>query len=138
MIRLTAIAALLLAAAPAVAQDGATQGEPPARIRSVLLKPGEKCPEATSPDEVVVCGSLENPFRIPRRLRESKFTPASNSWANRYAALDDASRGSSGIPGTCSSVGSGGFTGCSLQAIRRWAEERQAAKREAEAQAGGR
>lgn len=138
MIRPTVIAVFLLAAAPAMAQDDAAQGAPPARVRSVLLKPGEACPAPASADEVVVCGSLENPFRIPRRLRETKYTPASNSWANRYAALDDASRVSSGIPGTCSPVGSGGFTGCSLQAIRRWAEERQAAKRESEAQTAGR
>lgn len=111
------------------AQDGATS-EPPKRIRSILLNGADKCPPSTN-DEIVVCSSLEDPFRIPKNLRETRIRPQYQSWAVRAAALDEAGRRSSGLPDSCSPIGTGGQTGCTAELIRQWRAERRAAKQEA-------
>ena len=121
----------LLASAPVFAQTAADPATPPQRIRSVTLTPGQKCPPNTG-DEIVVCSTLEQPYRIPKGLRDTGPVKAANqSWVNRAAAVDQASRVAGGLPDTCSPIGSGGQTGCALQANQQWvAEER--AKRAAE------
>lgn len=131
MLRPLIIAVLLSLPTVAVAQDAPIQGQPPERIRSILLKPGETCPPAANEHEVVVCAPSETPYRIPRRFREAPYTPASNSWVNRVEAIDQVSRVNGAVPGSCSVVGSAGFSGCVQQMIQNWAAERRQAKKDA-------
>ncbi|MBX9796132.1 MAG: hypothetical protein K2Y03_04510 [Sphingomonas sp.] len=126
------IALLAMAApAPLLAQsgqvitldDGTMQGEPPQRIRSILLTPGQTCPKPEG-NEVVVCAPSESPYRIPVRLRDGPVGPASQSWATRALALDAEARRASGLPFTCSPNGTAGFTGCTNILLQNWAAGR--------------
>ena len=133
-----ALALLLIALPVAASAQGqqvpdqqAQSGQPPQRVRSIQLKPGEKCPPSTSTD-VVVCGTLSEPYRIPKALREDKPIPAQNqSWAARTETADEIGRVAGGLPDTCSPVGSGGQSGCALQANKQWVAEKAAERRAA-------
>lgn len=118
--------AVTLIAAPALAS--AQDGTPPKRIRSIELKQGEACPKAASGDEVVVCRTLENPYRIPSELRDegAAMQPTNQSWVNRAATIDQVSKVAGGLPDTCSPVGTGGQSGCALQANRAYAADKRA------------
>ena len=120
------IVAITLIAAPtlAAAQDGA----PPKRIRSFEIKKGEPCPKAVSKDEVVVCRTLEEPYRIPSSLRDegAKLQATNQSWVNRAATIDQVGRVAGGLPDTCSVVGTGGQSGCALQANQAYAADKRA------------
>jgi hypothetical protein len=147
MIRVIVAAALLASPALAVAQKipgdengpraqaaPAQTGNTPQRIRDVQLAPGQPCPKASSADEVVVCRPLEDPYRIPKALRDTGPVPAKNqSWVNRAQTVDDVSRRAGGLPDTCSPIGSGGQTGCEMQQLQQWtAEQRQKRQDDAE------
>lgn len=120
----------LLVAVPGVAAAQVEKSEPPARIRSILLEPGKKCPVAQG-DEIVVCTPLEQPYRIPKEFRDDRpIPPTSQSWVNRAATIDEVGRVAGGLPNSCSPVGTGGQTGCTLQLIQRWQAERNQQKRE--------
>ena len=134
-------------AAPAVAQETATgqtstqaraaDGRPPQRIRNVQLQQGQACPRGNS-DEIVVCDTITEPYRIPKQFRDEGPVPAQNqSWVNRTATIDQVSRVASGLPDTCSPVGTGGQSGCALQQNRVWAAEKRAQARAAESVPGG-
>jgi len=117
------VAVALLFPGAASAQE---KGAPPQRIRSVTLQKGERCPPAAG-DEVVVCSTLGDPYRIPGPLRQSGPIPArNNAWANRASVLADVSRTAGGVPNSCSPIGTAGQTGCALGAAREWAEQRRA------------
>ena len=122
MLRLALIAALVTG--PALAQDG----KPPQRIRSVEIRKGETCPKAQSSDEVVVCRTIEEPYRIPSPLRDegAAAQPNNQSWVNRAADVDRTSRVAAGLPDTCSAVGTGGQTGCFQQQARQYAADKKA------------
>ncbi len=141
MFRLTLIAALLATPALASAQtapaapvaqeqgqeQGSETGQPPQRIRSVTLGAGQKCP-ASSTGEIVVCSTLDQPYRIPKELRDDGPIAAQNqSWVNRAATADEVGRVAGGLPDTCSPVGTGGQSGCSQMRARAFAAERRAA-----------
>jgi hypothetical protein len=130
MLRVVIAAALLASPAIAAAQDTqAESGQPPQRVRSVTLSAGQKCPPSTS-TEVVVCSTLDQPYRIPKQFRDDGPIAANNqSWVNRTATMDQVSRVNGGLPNTCSVVGTGGQSGCSLVAGRQWIAERQAQQR---------
>ena len=111
----------------------AESGRPPQRIRQVNLTGAEQCPTA-APDEIVVCSRIDpnEQFRVPKELRAPLEVPAQNqSWANRAATVDQVGRVAGGLPNTCSAVGTGGQTGCSIVAARNYAAEKRQAKREA-------
>ncbi len=104
----------------------AETGKPPERIRSVTLANGQKCPEST-PTDIVVCSTIPEPYRIPKALRDSDPIPTSRqSWTNTAASLDHIGRVAGGLPDTCSPVGTGGQSGCALQANQEWAADRRA------------
>ena len=114
--------ALALVAAPS---QEAAQDAPPQRIRNVLVRPGEACPPASSPNEVVVCAPADpEQFRIPRQFREEPVIGGPNTAWNVRArqALDDNRRT---LPGSCSPVGTAGQSGCSQQQLEQWAAERR-------------
>lgn len=129
MIRLITATALLALAAPAFAQTAPANGTaqdgtaPVQRIRNVQLKAGEACPKGAA-DEIVVCGTMEEPYRIPKTLRETKPSAATQSWVNRAATIDEVGRVAGGLPNTCSSVGTGGQTGCNQRLIREYTAEK--------------
>lgn len=129
MLRSLVFAALIALPAIASAQDKAAQtdpNQPVQRIRSVTLTPGQKCPPSQNGD-IVVCSTLNEPYRIPKSLRDDKPIPAQNqSWVNRAASLDDLGRRAGGLPDTCSAVGTGGQSGCALQQNRDYAADRRA------------
>ena len=104
-----ALAALAAASAPSYAAEE--------RILTIFGK--DKCPENT----ICVRASEAERYRIPKDLRERPQTPDSVSWAARSQST--LSEGKTGI-GSCSAVGSGGWTGC-------WAEQMRKARAEAKA-----
>ena len=137
MFRTAVLAALIAVPAFASAQQAApTQaaqaesGQPPQRIRNVTLNAGQDCPKGTG-DEIVVCQTLEQPYRIPKSLRDDKPIPAQNqSWVNRAASLDQIGRVAGGLPDTCSAVGTGGQSGCAMQRAKAYSAERRASASE--------
>ena len=136
MLRIAAVPlmlALVAGATPAWAQDQqAATGQPPQRIRDITLQGAQSCPPSTA-TEVVVCHRNDEPYRIPKALRDDGPIPAaSQSWVNRAATVDQVGRVAGGLPDTCSAVGSGGQSGCALQQNQQWAAE-QRARRAADA-----
>jgi hypothetical protein len=146
MYRSFAFAALVLTAAPALAQQPdaaasetlarptdaqAETGRPPERVRSVTISGTQACPKSTA-NEVVVCSRInpDEQYRIPKAMRDTAEVPAARaSWVNRAAAMDQVSRVAGGLPDTCSPIGTGGQSGCALAANRAYAAERRAAER---------
>ena len=127
MFRLTVLAALIALPALASAQEQtAEQSQPPQRIRSVTLGAGQKCPTSTN-GEIVVCSTLDQPYRIPKELRDTAPIAAQNqSWVNRAATVYQVGRVAGGLPDTCSPVGTGGQSGCALARARAYSAERRA------------
>ena len=125
----TAFVALTLLALPigAVAQDKqAESGQPPQRIKSVTVSATEKCPESTA-EEIIVCNKIDNPYRIPKELRDSGPIPSKNqAWTTRLATDEQTSRAAAGLPDTCSPVGSGGQTGCARAIARQFKADKRA------------
>lgn len=106
MIRLLLAPALLLLAAPVMAE------KPPERISTLLVYGNDPCPRS-APDEIVVCARQpENErYRIPKQLRKQAYNEARDgSWAGTAKVLEYVSR--QGRPDSCSPVGSYGQTGC--------------------------
>jgi hypothetical protein len=136
MLRLLAAAALLASPALAAAQtrqaadSQAESGQPPQRIRSVQVQPGQACPKGSA-DEVVVCSTVnpDEQFRIPQPLRNTEPTSADKqSWVNRAETIDTVGREAAGLPNTCSPVGSGGQTGCVQKLLRESSDARRNAR----------
>lgn len=126
MFRYALVAALMLPGA-AFAQDAAQDG-PPERVRSVVLYGDQQCPKPTEEGEVVVCAQGDDsPYRIPSELRQSVERPDAVSWANHAEQIMEFNR--AGLPNSCSPIGSGGQTGCTVQMIRQWSAERAAQQR---------
>ncbi len=124
MIRPLIAAALLMSPLPALAQTAdEPAANPPQRIKSLSLRPGEPCPRSTA-DEVVVCRTIEDPYRIPKELRQVPAqTPESTAWAVRNdRVMEDNQKV---LPGSCSPIGSYGQSGCAQQAAEQWIAERR-------------
>lgn len=139
MIRVAILALAIMLPDVAVAQDagdGATatgdavHGTAPLRVRSVTLAANETCPKSTS-DEIVVCSTIEDPYRIPKQFRHLAPSAANRSWVDRAAVLDDIGRVNGATPGTCSPIGGAGQTGCTQQLLKQWAAEREQIRRDA-------
>ena len=122
MLRLALAAALI--AVPSLAEAQAASGQVPQRIRSVTITRGQACPKSTG-NEVVVCSTLDEPYRIPPALREPANPAATQSWVNRQATIDDVGRVAGGLPDTCSPVGTGGQSGCALAINKQFAAEKR-------------
>ncbi|BCA61735.1 hypothetical protein HMP09_0969 [Sphingomonas sp. HMP9] len=133
MFRTAVLAALIAFPAMAAAQE-AQVDTPPQRIRSVTLTGNQACPKSTA-GEIVVCSTLEQPYRIPKQLRDDKPIAAKNqSWVNRAATMDQVGRVAGGLPDTCSPVGTGGQSGCAMQRNQAFAAERRASASESNTQ----
>ena len=119
-IALPLLAAAAVMAAPAAAQDAAGD-----TVRMVILYGDDPAPEAQGDEIVVVARLPENDrYRIPEALRFSD-DPANMAWARRVERLDLVGR--SGTM-SCSTVGAGGFTGCTQQLLNAfYADKREGA-----------
>jgi len=101
------------AAPPPPSSSGIGTPEPGKTI-SIIVYGNDPCPPGKN-DEIVVCARQPESerYRIPKRFRDKKQDAApNNSWANKVRSTEDASRTAAGIPDTCSSVGTGGQSGC--------------------------
>ncbi len=101
------------AAPPPPSSSGIGTPEPGKTI-SIIVYGNDPCPPGKD-DEIVVCARQPESerYRIPKRFRDKKQDAAPNtSWANKVRSTEDASRTAAGIPDTCSSVGTGGQSGC--------------------------
>jgi len=81
---------------------------------SIIVYGSDACPPGKG-DEIVVCAREPESerYRIPKRFREkAQDTAPNNSWTNKVRSTEDASRTAAGLPDTCSSVGTGGQSGC--------------------------
>ena len=120
--------------------DANDHGRVPQRVRSITLEGNEACPQAQG-DEIVVCSRIspDEQFRIPKQLRNTAEPSARNqAWTNRVAVADRAGRVAAGIPDTCSPVGTGGQTGCSILWNQAFAAEKKAAEKNDSMIPGGR
>ncbi len=117
-----ALAALMLTAAPAFAQDDAgldTGGE---KVNQLIIYGDDPCPGSGS-GEITVCARKpeEERYRIPEPLRGID-QPQAEAWANKVQAYETV-----GAFGTlsCSPVGAGGSLGCTQQLIDKSYAERE-------------
>ena len=114
-------------------QTAATQPvDNDARTISIVVYGNDACPQGKA-DEIVVCAREPESerYRIPKRFRGKKMEAApGNSWANKTRSLDDASRTASGIPDTCSAIGSGGQSGCYSNFINQAVAQRRQQKQD--------
>jgi hypothetical protein len=125
-LRTTALAAFAYAALFSLPAGAAGADDPPQREVRVTVYGDDPCPVATSPDEIVVCGRLDEDerYRIPPSLRDrNDRRPGGTAWGARAEDLDEAQRDSR--PDSCSVVGSGGQTGCGAALVRQWYRQRR-------------
>jgi hypothetical protein len=116
-------AALAGLSSPAFAQE---DPEPQAqRTINLLVYGKDACPKAGE-GEIVVCGRRPESerYRIPKELRRSRKSGGEMSWKSRVEDLEAASRPS--IPGSCSTSGSYGQSGCFGQMMQQWFNDRRA------------
>jgi hypothetical protein len=86
------------------------------------------CPEREDEDEVVVCSrdrGISEGYRLPKL--DPRF--AINLDKNGRSELTDPALGATGA-GSCTNVGAGGNTGCTLRNIKGWADEQKRKKAE--------
>jgi len=93
---------------------------------SIIVYGNDTCPPGKG-DEIVVCARQPESerYRIPKRFRDKKQdTAPNNSWTNKVRSTEDASRTAGGLPDTCSSVGTGGQSGCYSHFMTQMNQER--------------
>ena len=111
------LASLLASAAPLAA-------EPVAPRSSTLVVYGQDACPQSSDEEVVVCARRpENErYRVPKELREKERLPGGMAWGQQVSQMEEATRFTR--PNSCSTVGSGGQSGCFAQSVRQWFADR--------------
>ncbi len=92
------------------------QSTPTASQRELIIFGDDKCPA----DTICVTAPESERYRIPKALRAKPYSPENESWSLRAQAALEA--GKSGI-GSCSAIGSGGWTGCYMEEMRKAREE---------------
>ena len=114
------LAALALPAAPAVAQD-----DPPQKIFNLIVYGDDPCPKGKDDSEIVVCARRPEAerYRIPKKLREKPAVAGGPGWGSQVATMEQVQRQT--LPGSCSVIGSNGFTGCAAQRLQQWFAERR-------------
>ena len=132
-IKILTITLMLLGSASVLGAQERQDDSPPKRVRNVVLLPNEGCPKPATPDEIVVCGREDEPYRIPKRFRGADKLHPEQAWGARALALDEIGRQAGALPDTCSVVGPSGTSGCAQQRHHEWFLERQEMRREAAA-----
>lgn len=117
MRRLLLAAPLLILAAPAIAENAA---EP--KVNQLIVYGDDECPVSEG-DTITVCARKAEGerFRIPSILRQSSSVQ-NEAWNSKVLAYERVSK-----TGTtsCSTVGAGGWTGCSAKLINAAYAEKQ-------------
>jgi hypothetical protein len=129
------LALSLTAAAPVLAQDSPNEQsvtqKPDGTIVITLLVYGEDACPQTNGDEIVVCSRRPEAerYRIPPKLRQKAddFSGDRGSWTSHNEALEASTRFTR--PNSCSTVGTGGQTGCLAAALHQWYLEKQMEKK---------
>jgi hypothetical protein len=114
----TLLTALFAFSAPALAQ------EPPERTATAIVYGNEACPKGQE-GEIVVCARRpeRERYRIPKELRGKGEPLSENAWGSRNELLEEAARVN--LPGSCSTVGSYGQSGCHRQFVDQWYKEKR-------------
>jgi hypothetical protein len=118
MLSLMLLAAVVAAEKPKIG--------PIEKERKMVVEAIRGCPEATDEDEIVVCSKdrgVAEGYRLPKL--DPRFDMRLSE--NKRGALTDRALGASGA-GSCSAVGAGGSTGCTLRGIQSWADEQRRKK----------
>ena len=110
------------AAVPAMAS--AQADPPPRRIFNLVVYGDDPCPSGEG-DEIVVCARKPESerYRIPKKLREKPEVSGGPGWGSQVAGMEAAGRQI--LPGSCSAIGSNGFTGCTAKALAQWFAEKR-------------
>ncbi|NKJ42708.1 MULTISPECIES: hypothetical protein [unclassified Novosphingobium] len=126
---------LLMGATPALAAQGATRGpatqpveEGPVqgdeKVNQLIIYGDDPCPVSTA-EQITVCARKDEAerYRIPTPLRDNPNDPKNQTWTDRVKAYETV--GAAGI-NSCSPVGSGGASGCTMRLINQaYAEKKQ-------------
>jgi hypothetical protein len=110
------VSTMILSALPVLAQQDASQ-------RTLIIFGNDPCPAGV----ICVVAPETERYRIPKNLRQSKPSPENQSWAVR--SQDTLEQGKAGA-GSCSAIGSAGWTGCWAEEMRKAREEAKQAKEE--------
>ncbi|WP_425511308.1 hypothetical protein [Sphingobium fontiphilum] len=118
--RSLALAALL----PVLIAAPAAWAQPPERITNLLVYGDDPCPQGEG-DEIVVCARRPESerYRIPKKLREKPEPAGGPGWGSQVATMEQVQRQT--LPGSCSAIGSNGFTGCTAKMLEQWFAERR-------------
>lgn len=126
-----AVSAMALST-PAFAQPGKEGPDPVGasgpidteKVKLVYVYGNDPCPAQGATDEILICAKMpeQERYRIPKELRGDPYAPQNTSWVRRARSLETV--GLSGI-NSCSTSGSGGFTGCFAKLAREAKEERK-------------
>jgi hypothetical protein len=119
----TLLAAVLLSAAiPAFAQVEEPQGDLPQRTTTAVVYGNDACPKGEE-GEIVVCAKRpeSDRYRIPKELRNKGDPLSETAWSSRNELLEEAGRAN--LPGSCSTIGSYGQSGCQRQFVDQWYKE---------------
>ncbi|MDX3901487.1 MAG: hypothetical protein QHC40_13400 [Sphingobium sp.] len=116
-----AAAILLLPLLPGAAPARAA---PPNRIFNLIVYGDDPCPKGEG-DEIVVCARKPESerYRIPKKLREKPAVSGGPGWGSQVATMENVQRQT--LPGSCSAIGSNGFTGCTAKMLQQWFAERR-------------
>lgn len=111
-------------AVPATQDPKAAPQQKVEKLRKVVVRAIRNCPEAKTPEEIVVCSKdrgIAEAYRLPKLdPRYGKPEPA--------IALTGSVGGGQGLgSGNCSAAGSAGQLGCALGEANAWGAERKAA-----------
>ncbi|MGE4323294.1 MAG: hypothetical protein AB7E60_09725 [Sphingobium sp.] len=109
---------LLAAAVPA-------RAEPPERIAALVVYGDDPCPKSGGDDEIVVCARKPESerYRIPKKIREKPEVSGGPGWGSQVATMEQVQRQT--LPGSCTAIGSNGFTGCTAKMLEQWFAERR-------------
>jgi hypothetical protein len=120
-ISLALIAATLVPLTPALAQSE----PPPERIFNLIVYGDDPCPKGKDESEIVVCARKPEAerYRIPKKLREKPAVAGGPGWGSQVATMEQVQRQT--LPGSCSAIGSNGFTGCTAKMLQQWFAERR-------------
>jgi hypothetical protein len=93
-------------------------------VFNLIVYGDDPCPKGEG-DEIVICARKPESerYRIPRKLREKPAPSGGPGWGSQVATMEQVQRQT--LPGSCSAIGSNGFTGCTAKMLEQWFAERR-------------
>lgn len=117
---------LFLALATMLSSPASAQPEPPPdRVFNLIVYGDDPCPKGADENEIVVCARRPESerYRIPKKLRDKPEIVGGPGWGSQVATMENVQRQT--LPGSCSALGSNGFTGCTAKMLEQWFAERR-------------